>query len=193
VPRAHRAFTLVEALVSTAIATIAGTALLLGISSSIQMTDAVLDQTIAAGMAQQLMDEIAGCKYVEPGLAATYSVLGPDAGETSGSSREMYDDIDDFHGLNASPPCDYWGVPLGEENGSGGRRHVNFRTGSDYFAGWRQQVEVFFADVANPSSPLPTGQVGSMKIVRVQILAQNSGEGPRILAESTRVFSYVPQ
>ena len=66
-PMRRAGFTLVEAVVSTAIVTMAGSALLLGVASAIDATDIVLEQALAEGMAQQLMDEIAGRQYAEPG------------------------------------------------------------------------------------------------------------------------------
>jgi type II secretory pathway pseudopilin PulG len=191
--RARAAFTLVEALVSTAIATIAGTAILLGIGGAIEITDAVLDETLADGMAQQLMDEIAGCLFVEPGLDWQSATLGPDAGETNDNRRDAYDDIDDFHGLKVSPPRDLWGIPLGTDNGAGGQRHAAFRVPSAVFNGWRQQVEVFFVSEDDLNTPLPAGQFSRCKVARVRVSRRDAGGAQRTLAEMTRVFHYLPR
>jgi type II secretory pathway pseudopilin PulG len=186
------AFTLIEALVSTAIATIAGTALLLGISSTIQITDAVLEETLAEGLAQQLMDEIAGCRFVEPGASPQSTYFGPDAGESNGQRRDAFDDIDDFQGLAASPPRDLWGVALGSDDGGGGQRHAGFRAPDGTFDGWRQQVEVFFASDSDLLTPLAVGQTSSHKVVRVRIVRVDANLASRTLAETTRVFHYIP-
>ena len=186
------AFTLVEALVSTAIATVAGTAILLGIGSSIQVTDAVIDDALAHGMAQQLMDEIAACRFVEPGASPQSTAFGPDAGEGNGNRRDAFDDIDDFHGLNVSPPRDLWGVNLGSDDGAGGQRHVGFRAPDSTLDGWRQQCEVYFASANDLATPLPAGQASPYKVVRVRISHTDAKLARRMLAEATRVFHYVP-
>ena len=115
-------FTLVEAVVSTAIVTMAGSALLLGVASAIDATDMVLEQALAEGMAQQLMDEIAGRRYAEPGVGAHQTSLGPGVGRVDRPSRADFDDLDDYHRLNVSPPRDLWGIPLGRDDGAGSRR-----------------------------------------------------------------------
>jgi type II secretory pathway pseudopilin PulG len=190
--RGQAGFTLIEALISTAIATMAGSALLLGISSSIQTTDAVLEQILAEGMAQQLMDEIAGCRYVEAGTGPRPTTLGTESGEASGASRALFDDLDDFHGLNVAAPRDLWGVALGKDNGLGGQRHGNFRAPKNYFSGWRQRVEVYYVDEANLATPLPAGQTSDYRLVRVRILIDLPQKSPRQISELKRVFAYVP-
>ena len=58
-------FTLVEATVALAITAVAASALLLGVTSSLHTTDDCLQQTIAAGLAQQLLDEVLGANCIE--------------------------------------------------------------------------------------------------------------------------------
>jgi type II secretory pathway pseudopilin PulG len=184
-------FTLVEAVVSTAIVTIAGSALLLGIASAIETTDLVLEQTLAEGIAQQLMDEIAGCRYAEPGAGGQQVTLGTEAGETGGQSREAFDDLDDYHGLNVSPPRDPWGIALGQDDGFGSNRPSAFRAKRG-FQNWRQRVEVYYADPSDFTQPLAAGQTSNYKVVLVSIhLDENNASRP--LAQLMRVFSYVPQ
>ncbi|MHB1036971.1 MAG: type IV pilus modification PilV family protein [Pirellulales bacterium] len=67
-PRLARpAFTLVEALVAISIAAVAGSAVLLGLNNSLQTTNSALEQTIAAGLAQQALDEISGAAFADLG------------------------------------------------------------------------------------------------------------------------------
>ncbi len=61
----RRGFTLIEALVAITLTVAAGSALLYGVYDSIGNTKRALEQTIATGLAQQMMDEIAGLKYCE--------------------------------------------------------------------------------------------------------------------------------
>jgi type II secretory pathway pseudopilin PulG len=186
-------FTLVEAVVSMAIVTIAGSALLLGISSAIQTTDLVLEQALAEGSAQQLMDEIAGCRYAEPGAGGHQTTLGPESGEVSGASRAAFDDIDDYHGLNVSPPRDPWGIPLGQDDGLGSQRIAAQRANSGMLQQWRQQAEVFYANAGNFEVPLAAGQTSNYRVVRVSVYFDEEGKDPRLLARLSRVFTYVPQ
>jgi type II secretory pathway pseudopilin PulG len=184
-------FTLVEAVVSTAIVTMAGSALLLGVASAIDSTDMVLEQVLAAGMAQQLMDEIAGRRYAEPGLDGYQTSLGPEPGEVVDQSRANFDDLDDYHGLNVSPPRDVWGIPLGRDDGYGARR-VGAHRYVEGFKKWRQHVEVFYANPDDFTQPLPAGQTSNYRVVWVSIYYDHSGKSARLLSQLRRVFSYVP-
>jgi type II secretory pathway pseudopilin PulG len=183
-------FTLVEAVASMAIVTVAGSALLLGIASAIDTTDMVLEQAQAEGIALQLMDEIAGCRYSEPGTGG-YGALGPDSGEVNGASRAAFDDLDDYHGLNVSPG-DPWGIALGIDDGTGSSRPAALRFSTQTLDGWSQRVEVYYANPADFEAPLTSGQTSDYKVVRVSIYRQEASQAPRLLARSTRVFSYVP-
>jgi type II secretory pathway pseudopilin PulG len=184
-------FTLVEAVVSTAIVTMAGSALLLGVASAIDATDTVLDQSLAEGMAQQLMDEIASRQYAEPGLGGHQTTLGPESEEWTGRSRAALDDLDDYHGLNVSPPRDPWGIPLGRDAGDGLRRISTHRY-VEGFRSWRQHVQVFYASPADFTQPLGPGQTSDYRVVWVSIYRDQTGKTPELLAQLRRVFSYVP-
>src|SRR5262245_46727106 len=102
--RRARAFTLIEALVATTVTVLAGWATLLALESSLQSTETALEQSIGQGIAQQLLGEVAGAKY--PPAGSTPQTPAPGAG----SSRALFDDIDDYHGY-ASVPADRWGRP----------------------------------------------------------------------------------
>lgn len=60
-----RGFTLIEATVALTITAVAASALLLGVTSSLHTTSDCLEQTIAAGMAQQVLDEVVGANRIE--------------------------------------------------------------------------------------------------------------------------------
>ncbi len=80
--------------------------------------------THANHLAAALYEEIRSKQWDENGDAAS-ATLGPEGGET----RATYDDVDDYHGLDESPPQDSTGT--------------NFAG----FDGYRQQVSVCY--VAN--------------------------------------------
>ncbi len=190
--RERQAFTLVEALVSTAITAVASAAVLLGVANSIDATDANLRQTLATGMAQALMDEIAGQRYMEPGGNPYATTLQPEANELAGPGRSLFDDIDDYNGYRCQPPIDRWGVSLGTDDGQGGVRHSAFHARVNYFNRWHQTVDVYYVNDANGSQALPFGSTSNSRAVRVRILVDDPIRGPQIQVELTRVFTYVP-
>jgi type II secretory pathway pseudopilin PulG len=189
----RRAFTLVEALVASAITAMAGAALLLGVATSMDATDENLEMTIAMGMAQQLMDEISAQQYMQPGTSPNASYLGPDAGETAGPGRTKFNDIDDYNGLQSQPPKDRWGITLSTGNGLGGQRPTNFQSTAGYFSRWHQRVTVYYVNDTDFTSPMLNGSTSYHKTVQIQILVDDPVRGPMVRATLTQVFSYVPQ
>lgn len=191
-PRARRAFTLLESLLAITLTAVAGLTLLAGIASSIQTTDAALEQAIALGMAQQLMDEVAGWAYMQPGVTPYQFPLGPGPGE-GGPTRANLNDIDDFHGFVEQPPSDRWGIPLGTDNGQGGQRYANMRCRPGYFDGWRREIEVYYVSDADPSTRLFGSQTSNHRAVEVRVYIDEPTGGARELVRLRRVFAYVPQ
>lgn len=185
-------FTLVEAVVATAITAIAASALLLGVSSSLQTTNEALEQAIAVGMAQQLLDEILGARYAAVGAGGHQTSFGPSSYEQGGSGRERYDDIDDYDGLRNQPPEDLWGIELGTEDGEGAQRHPNFQVPPGFFDNWQQQVDVYYVSESDLTTPLPVGQVSDYRAVEVRIYYVDPGRGGRELTRLRRVVAYVP-
>ena len=186
------AFTLVEALVSISIAAIAGSVLLLGVTSSLQTTNEALEGTIADGMARQLMDEIVGGRYASVGVGGYQTTFSPSLWEQAGPGRSRYDDIDDYHGLRIQPPKDPWGIALGTDDGEGGQRHPNFQASADMFDDWRQEVDVVYVDESDLTTPLSYGQVSDYRAVEVRIVKDDPNGGSRVLAQLRRVVAYVP-
>jgi type II secretory pathway pseudopilin PulG len=183
----RRAFTLVEAMVSTTITVIAGSAVLLGIASSIKTTDDVLSRTQAGGMASLLMDEIAGQLYCQnPASPYEYPLGAP------GIDRDQYDDIDDYEGFLSQPPRDRFDFPLGTEDRQGGQRDPSFRIDPNYFANWEQKVSVYYVDANDPSQPLSPGLTSAFRAVDVNINYKDASQATRPLAGLRRVFTYVP-
>jgi type II secretory pathway pseudopilin PulG len=189
---ATAAFTLLEALVAIVITAVAGAALLLGTTTALQTTEESWKRTVAAGMAQQLMDEILGQRYCAAGENGRQVVLGPNSWESQGRGRERYDDIDDYHGYRSTPPRDPWGVLLGYDNGEGGLRHLAFQMPSGFFDNWRQEVDVYYVAESNPMLPLPSGQTSDFRTIEVRIVENVPNVGRREWAKLRRVVAYVP-
>lgn len=190
--RTRKAFTLIEAVVAMAITVIAGSALLLGIHAALQTTDEALEQTVAQGMAEQLMDEVLGARYSAVGEDG-YSVnLGRSGYEATGPGRQRYNDIDDYNGVRVQPPEDLWGIKLGADDGEGDVRHPGFVAPSGFLNEWRQEIDVYYVDPNNLDNRLPYGQVSDYRAVEVRIYHVDSERGRRELARLRRVVAYVP-
>jgi type II secretory pathway pseudopilin PulG len=188
-----RGFSLVEALVALSLVTIAGVALLARFGDQGRFVADSLDETVAEGMALQLMNEIAACKFVTAGQTPNSTVgFGPSTTEAAGPGRSRYDDIDDFHGFTASPPVDLYGVPLGTEDVGNATRHPSHKVPATSLIGWRQSVGVYFVSDANPSQRLAAGAASFHKEVEVVISYADPREGTVELARLSRVFAYVP-
>lgn len=195
VPRRTRprtAFSLVEALVALTIMAVAGAALVVGMDSSLQTTNASLEETIALGMAQQLMDEAIGGRYMEYGVNPHQYPLGPGGAEQATGTRELFDDIDDYNGFVSQPPTDAFGIALGADDGQGGPRPENFQAPPGFFDRWQQEVEVYYVDGSDPGTRLPDGQTSDYRAVEVRILVDDPHRGPRTLVQLRRVVAYVP-
>jgi len=185
-------FTLVEALLAISITALAGSVLLVGTTTTLQTADEGLYQSIANGMAAQLMDEVAGNRYHAIGVDGRQIDLGPTSYERRGSGRERYDDIDDFNGWRSAPPEDPWGITLGIDDGEGGKRHPAFCAPTRIFQNWRQEVDVYYVDEADLTRRLPFPQTSDYRVIEVRILHDDPQRGSRELAQLRRVVAYVP-
>ena len=162
---------------------------MLGISTSLQTTNTGMYGTIARGLAQQLMDEIVGNRYCELGVDPYQYPLGPGADETS---RQFYDDSDDYNGLRTQPPKDFYGVALGKDNGTGGQRNPLFQTPNGFLDNWKQEVDVYYVSSTDLKTKLAAGQTSDYRMVEVRIIYNDPVRGARSLAELKRVLPYVP-
>jgi prepilin-type N-terminal cleavage/methylation domain-containing protein len=191
-PVLRRAFTLVEVMTAMTIMAIAGTTLLVSLSSSAASTTDGLDRMVASGLAQQLLDEICGMRYMESGGGAYDAPpLGPGAPEVAAGARRQFDDIDDYNGVQTTPPTDRWGITLGNDDGRGGTRPTAFQLPAGTFTGWKQLVSVQYVAESNLSAPLTSG-TSSFRLITVRITNDLPTGGTVELAKATRVVSYVP-
>lgn len=190
-PRA--AFSLVEAVVALSITTIAASAVLLGITRSIDTMQTTVSRTIAEGLVNQLLDELSAARYHEPLSDPMSTALGPEGTEATGSGRRLFDDLDDYHGFRSKPPRDVWGIPLGSQDDAGGLRGYEYRAASDWLDDWEQEVQVYYVNEQQPGQRLPDGQTSRMRAAVVRIYSNPGNGAPRrLLAEGLRVFSHVP-
>jgi type II secretory pathway pseudopilin PulG len=184
-------FTLIEATVAITITVLAGSAILLGINSAIGTSTDIVHQQIAQGMAQQLVDEILGTMYAQPGSGAHQVGMSANSYELAGMGRERYNDIDDFHGVRSSAPKDIYGVPLGTENGLGGTRPVIFQVPGNYFGRWRQAVQVYYVNANDFSQRLTGSNTSDYRCVDITIEINDPTRGWLPLARVQRIVTFL--
>jgi type II secretory pathway pseudopilin PulG len=96
----RRAMTLIEVVASTMIVGLMSVAALNGLGAATRSAESTGNRAIALGLADDLMAEIVPLAYSDPDDDPEF---GLEDGE-SASPRSGYDDVDDFHGLDESPP-----------------------------------------------------------------------------------------
>jgi hypothetical protein len=181
----------VEALVALSITALAGAVLLLSVESSLDNTTAAVEQTIADGLAQQLLDEVMTKRYHDPTTTPLSTDLGANSFERSGNGRERYNDTDDYHGYVAAPLVGIWGKKFGTGDDVGGNRPEAFRLRSGYLDHWRARVLVYYVDPTDPSIKL-TSNPDYYRAVEVHIEYLEPDGTVRSLASRKRVIAYVP-
>lgn len=188
----RRAFSLVEVLVSLTIIGLAGAALLLAAESTTQTGNDALAATIARGIAEQILDDVLGQRYVAAGESPTVLPFGTEAGEASIPVKTvLFDDTDDFHRIDQSPPLDPWGVALGQGDNAGGLRAEDFRLSASFLANWRTVVALTYVNETNPAVDLTGSATSSMRAATVTVTRTVNGVTDT-LAQIRRVFSHVP-
>ena len=182
---------------ATTVAAIAGTALLAGVYGSIASTKFSQEQTIANGLAQQLMDEIAGKVYCATRNQPYETTLGPSSTEQAGPGRSLFNDLDDYNGVRNEPPKDPWNIAIGDDDGRGntsassGLRHPSLRD-SSFLTKWRQEVDVYYVSATSLTTKLAAGQTSDFRCVEVRIYVDDPNGARRNLVTLKRVFAYVP-
>jgi type II secretory pathway pseudopilin PulG len=184
------AFTLVEALISLSITSLAGAVLLLSVQSSLDTTVEAVERTIADGIAQQTLDEILTKRYVGSGDTPLLATLGAATDELLGAGTSLFDDTDDYAGLVVHPLKGLNGELLGTGDDSGNARLANFRVRSDYFQNWRLRVNVYYVDANDHTvgSLAPT----NYRAIEVHVERIRADGGAMPLASRKRVIAYVP-
>ena len=188
----RQGFTLSESLIAITVAATAGGALMMSMGSSVETTRYTLDKMIAAGLAEQVMDEVMGTRYAGVGDGATQWPLGASSDEIASGVRDGYDDTDDFADFTASPPEDPFGLAVGEGDPLGSARHSEFKIPSGYVSSWTQEIEVYYVDESDPTIRLDDGDTSSLRAVEVNIYEPTTSGSTRLLVSLRRVYAYVP-
>src|SRR5215218_10495906 len=107
---------LVEAAVCVVIVAVMLVAALQTVGAAAKARRVQVNQCQGPALARQLLAEVRQCRYAEElpqptttpggaiGLLVLPAALGPDVGEADTKSRAAFDDVDDYEGLDESPP-----------------------------------------------------------------------------------------
>ena len=186
-------FTLVEAMVCITLIAFAGSALLLATQTSMESSEYAFEQNLARGIATQIIDEVMGRRYSAAGAspfqypltAAAYEISSP-------QKRILFDDSGDFNNYVSRPLRDPWAIELGQGDGAGGSRHVNFQLRDDYFDNWSVAIRVYYANPADLSRNLTGSNTSGYRAVEVSVGKYDDDGTARRLATIRRVYGYVP-
>jgi type II secretory pathway pseudopilin PulG len=116
----RRALSLIEVVASTLIVGLMAVAALNSLGAATRSSESIGNRAVALGLADELLSEILQTAYSEPSGATG---IGADGAEAAGP-RSAFDDVDDYHGWNQSPPQYRDGTVMPDR------------------AEWRQRVEV---------------------------------------------------
>lgn len=174
---------LVESIIAVTLTTFVASALLTSVSSSVQVSTDNMRTTIASGLADQLMDEIATVKF--PSGTGTAPV---------GQGRTGFDDLDDYNGYSACPPQARNGFVIGTEgaNSSGTAiyRPQQFQPDSRVLSRYRQQVTV--EKIAESGATwVVVSQSSTLRRVTVTVSFTDAQGKTTALAVQSRIFSNV--
>jgi type II secretory pathway pseudopilin PulG len=148
-PSCRRAFTIVEAVISTVIVAVMFVAALstVGAARITQHRAALVSR--GRLLVESLLSEVLQQSYKDSDGAA---VFGVESGEAT-TTRADFDDVDDFDGWSSSPPVGRDGTPLTSSTG------------------WKRTVQVQWVDASDP------GQVKAVEtgVKRVTVTAAYGG------------------
>jgi len=174
-----------------AITVTAGSAVLLGMSSSLQSTQTAIEKTVGQGLAQQLLDEISSKFYCATKGSPYEYPMGCSTYEAGGVGRERYTDLDDFNGVRTEPAKGPYGIQLGKDDSTGGTRPTAMQAPGDFFARYRQEVDVYYVSNSDPATKLTAGQTSGFRCVEVRIYYDDPTTGLRPVTTLKKVFAYV--
>ncbi|MCE9605268.1 MAG: hypothetical protein K8U03_10245 [Planctomycetia bacterium] len=184
-------FTLIETVTALTLASVAGVTILASLATTTGASQDSLDRVVALGLAQQLLDEVSGMKYVEAPGGEYDTPMGPGSPEISAGARKQFDDIDDYNGIATTPPTDRWGIRLGTDDGKQSTRNTNFQIPATFLNGWKQQVDISYVSDSNLSTVLTSGS-SNHRLIRVRIIVTETDGSVTTLADLSRVVANVP-
>ena len=145
----RRGLSLLEVLISTLVVGVLLVAALRTAASAAKASLSNADVAVGLSLAGELMSEIVPAEYLEPDETPTF---GPESSEMGGS-RAAFDDVDDYHGWNASPPESRDGTEIPDRDG------------------WQRSVAVEYVK----SSDLTTPAAGDQRVKRITVTVTRDG------------------
>jgi prepilin-type N-terminal cleavage/methylation domain-containing protein len=152
----RRAFSLAEVVVATMIVGVLLVAAMKTVGATVRGRVAMADRHRGFLLAEELMAEILQNTYAEPEETPAF---GPEASETGGT-RSAFDDVDDYHNWEASPPQDKDGTQRSD------------------LAGWRRSTTVEYVNPDKLDQVIATD--GGAK--RITVTVFRNGEAVAALA-----------
>ncbi|HUU93283.1 MAG TPA: prepilin-type N-terminal cleavage/methylation domain-containing protein [Phycisphaerae bacterium] len=151
----RRGFSLIEATMAMLLVAILLVAALSTLSAATTTSRISAERATGLLLAQDLMAEITCAAYVEPAQAPSF---GPEGGEADGT-RSAFDDVDDYHNWDASPPERRDGTAIPDRTT------------------WRRSVQVRYV---NPNN-LPQTVATNMGAKRITVVVTRSGKPVALL------------
>ncbi len=143
-----RSVTLIEVVISTVIVAVMLTSALQAVGAARLGLRKLNDRSVGMLLAQDLMAEILQQAYADSAYGPS-SGIGPGSDEVVTGNRSLYDDVDDYHGWQASPPQYKNGTPIA------------------WATGYQRAVTVVWVDPANPSATV--GSPSGAKLITVTV------------------------
>lgn len=145
---ARRAFSLVEAVIATALVGGLLVAAMSGVGATARMRQVTVDGETGLRLAKDLLDEVLAKPYFDPNTSLD---LGREAGE---SNRADFDDVDDYDGLVDEPPTAPDGTSITSQTG------------------WKREVVVTWASRAD----IETSVKADEGVKRVEVTVHRRGK-----------------
>jgi hypothetical protein len=158
--------TLMEVTISTLIVGVMAVASLNALGAATRSSVDAGKRGIATTLAADLMSEILQAAYLEPGSG---EVFGPETDEAAEDNRSLFDDVDDYHQWQASPPQDKEGNVLADRTG------------------WSRSVTVEHVDLADLGNVLVDSNDQGVKRITVEVY-QNGALRHRLRAYTTSAW-----
>ena len=158
-------FTLIEATTAMAIMAVAGSVLVLAVESSLRATSDATEQTIAAGVSRQVLDEILGLPYTAIRIGSQQYPLVSQA--TAGRMQPA--NLGNDEGSPARGLVDISDEPPGQHHADRSLRHPNFRLRPGFFRRWEVRVEVYNVAEDDHSRRLSASQASDYRAVEMFI------------------------
>lgn len=174
-------FTLVESLISVSLLTLACSALVSVLATSLRTGDETLQMAVAQGLADQLADEV----RIVPFPTASSTKDNP-------SKRSNFNDLDDYAGYTASPPQTREGKLIGIEDGElSADRATAFQPNLVSLAPYQQEVVVERVQPNSAGTWTVTSAPTSFRRVTVRINYLVTPTDRRVRAEVTQIIANV--